>query len=468
MISLYTYITEGAYNLAWSEKSFKDDESYNTPKDAEEYINHINGQFHNLKDLKNFQEFLSLVAGVWQDSFGMTKELIPLRFTSDAYKKDNKLPSFKLARAYWEVEEVTKPLDIKPKGSSDRKINIDGVSIEEGNGMGGGLKGYKFEDEMVEALIQYFVAGLSIEEPNDWKISPDAKKALMKINNNADLRDILVKAQDYYAGLPGKNEDYVKLLKDQIYKTGESKNKRGIRNIIPSRNEEDVQRDPNKDINKEIRDQSGEIISDININISGNQSIHLSIKRSKAQLSGIAVQDKETGKYMENILKIAEQRNSPDYDYLSHQGGIAKDLEEFNGFRMSLGIDPKSVYDGWKNRKPKDQLDLSFLEDKVEGMEEKIGEMVQNILGGNYWYVSPDTCVWVPPHSLHIKYIPDRSYITAGANGKKGTGVVIKGKIEGDISADLTIRSTGSGYPYRMFTIVDVQDLLSKVGEEKK
>lgn len=475
MKSLYEYIIEstsgGAYNIAWTKNTeFKNDGGYNTPKDAEAYVTHIKDIFSWASENEMFMKVLNLVARMWDESYGFTKEMIPFRWSKTTEAKSNNKVNIKLARAYWGLLEGRLPKDIKivPGRGKDHKIVCGTVTIEEGNGMGGGLAGYKFEDVMVDALIRYFVANLTLDgldEKGKTKLEPDAWEALKKIHTNEDLRNQLQACLKKYQEKMTKNEDYIKFLQKQIYKTGESRNKRGISNVVPQKDVEGIQRDPDDNINQEIREKSGSIISDINISNDTSDPIHLSIKRAKAQLSGIAVQNEETGKYMSNVLKVAEADNSPAYEDIKDRVS-ENDLKRFNEFWTNIGVDPKSVYSGWQLREPKVQQQLVVLNEGAE-LEKRVGEMIHNILGGNYWYVSPEKCVWVPADSLGITYKPTRAYITSGADGKKGTGIVITGKISGALDAQLTVRSTGSGYPYRMFTIVDVQDLLTQVGKKE-
>lgn len=464
MRNLYEYITEAlsktSYNIAWTPNTeFKNDTKYKTIKDAKDYVNHITSIFSWASGDKKFMPVLNQVAGIWGESFGFTKGMIPFRWSLAAEDKSNKKVNIKLARPY---------SPIMGKGEKDNKIDCDSVTIEKGNGMGGGLEGYRFEDVMVDALIRYFFAGLTLEgldEMGDTKLEPDAKAALEKIHANEDLRSQLQDCLEKYPKKMTKKKDFIEFLKQQIYKTGESRNKRGISNVIPQDKVEDTQQDPDKNINQEIREESGSIISDINIKNGTSDPIHLSIKRSKAQLSGIAVQNKETGEYMSNVLKVAEGENPPTYKDMKDKDESG-DLEKFDKFWRNIGIDPESVYSGWQLRKPKVRQDLKVLDEGAE-LEKRVGEMIHNILGGNYWYVSPEKCVWVPAGSLGITYTPESAYITGGTDGNKGTGIVITGKIKGALDAQLTVRSTGSGYPYRMFTIVDVQDLLAQVGKKE-
>lgn len=441
MISLFEYLQNSilleGYDRVWDATTkFKE---FEVPKDISEdkYIEQVCNLAQIDRHDKKYSKFVELIRAaykVWSTDFQLAKPNIPFRF--DTTKPKN----IKLARCYD---------DYKLLGGSAKKSKYADVSVEIGNGLGGGQNGYKFEKDVVSALCAYMVNGCSTEGLN----LPQPQMDMLKHVGDSELKDLLSEAYKYYISMGGEsNKDVnpdtlVSTMAKVIYQTGESANKRGIDNILVDSDGEAA------------REESGKIISDINLHTSDTNVLYISVKDSQAQLSGVIVSPsrskifQESTKWMEAILDQNVAYNEIDEQYSKHK-------EAFENFWKMLGVEPESIYESWQASKS-DKSNIPPLRLMTSGYNAtECGNVIQNIIGGNYWYVSPKKCLFIPYQSRGWKFIPTKAHMTP-------KGVCVDGELAG-VPMKVWVRSSSakSTVPNRMFPVVNVDELFKTIGKD--
>lgn len=405
--------------------------------------------------LKKYNTFIQFVEGAWEAwiyEWGGTKDKIPFRFNG------SKRP--KIARAY-DQYRVQKgwPVSITSK-------RYGYITIKVGNGLGSGQKGLKLEDDIYNGLCQYMANDCSLAGLN---VSKPVLNALIYINDS-ELKNILKEvSKNLHEEYPNlSDQKFADAIKNYINKTGASNTKRHILDIIPTSDDiydgdEDV--DPQKvkqtySHRKSILNTSGNKISDITItDPSTKNQTYLSIKDSTAQLSGVIVSPSKNGiNWMDNYLDDIEDNESG---------------QKFKQFWSMLGLIPdgeKLVKGGYSVKQAFKLINSNKDTNNNENIKlavsnkpsKKLGDMIQRLIGGNYWYISPKKCIYISDEPQNWSFKADDAYVTSS-----GRTINIKGSIN-NIPASIIIRTSDATrkYPNRMFPKLDVEKLLNIKGEE--
>lgn len=472
MRSLYEYLLEHVilessypYNYILSvNKDFKNTE-INDNISEEEYIKILNDIGFNGDEFNNIAK---IAYRIWKDKFNLTKNNVPFRFPKDIYKGTSDEKNIKLARCYKELNVLSQNKIISDLTIHDK----DGlkIHIKIGNGLGKGQNGYKFEDEILSALCTYVVNGCSLE---NLSYSGDVNSVLNNIDNSELKNYLLAGYQNFTKNSTINltnisNDELIKIFKSFLFKTGESNNKRNIDNIIP------IKDDSNISSIEEIRQNSGKIISDITLKLGdikneldiNDNYVYISLKKSKAQLSGVIVSPSKRGifsedsKWMDQVLFANNGKEK--YKTLDDLKKYKEQaVNAFINFWETLQVNPESLYEKFINNINELQ-EIELLKNIDD--DKNIGEIIQNLIGGNYWYVSPEHCLYIPYQNKDWTFKANRCYIT-----KSKRTIFIEGKLNKTIDMKLTVRdSSGGNYaPNRLFPVVeDISKLYNNIGEE--
>lgn len=443
MKPLIYYITEaaggGPYNYTLSnpmDKNALDHKS--TPDDAyasiteKDYIDLVCSVIG--KDAENNKELRDFISGafnIWVDEFGKAKQFVPFRF--------NKSNVVKLCRLYLKYKE-----DNVNKNASD-SFKIGKVRMDMGNGLGRGQGGYKFEDDMLSALCQYVLNGCVLDEK--IKTTPLSKQALAHVDKS-ELKEKLLKI-DWKTTVNASDiadaatpDQAVQLLADYISKTGAKDTRRHIANIVEL---------PDVDLpidDKQIQnlEDTGSTISDITFKTTEGE-VYISLKNGAAQLSGVTISPlskNSDNKWLEAVL---------DGKFNDTQNNI------FNSYFSMLGLDPNQI----KERFSKIDIKADETGDNKLSIKnydpQTLGAVIQKLIGGNYWYVTPSHCFFVPAKEQNWKF-------EAEAASHTNRQIKIIGNIDG-IRTDIVVRTSSykTKYPNRMFPVVNLDKLVAHKAE---
>lgn len=404
--------------------------------------------------LRKYNTFIQFVEGAWEAwiyEWEGTKDKIPFRFNG------SKRP--KIARAY-DQYRVQKGW---PASIASKRYGY--ITIKVGNGLGSGQKGLKLEDDIYNGLCQYMANDCSLAGLN---VSKPVMNALIYINDS-ELKNILKEVSkdlhEEYANL--SDQRFAEAIKNYINKTGASNTKRNVFDIIPTSDDiydgdEDV--NPQKvkqtyDRRKNILNNSGNQISDITIvNPKTNEPTYLSIKDSSAQLSGVIISPSRKGvNWMDNYLDdIEDDESSQKFKQFWTMMGLVPDGDK----KIKGGY---SVKQAFKMINPNATRKDDNIELAVSNKPSKmLGDLIQRLIGGNYWYISPKKCIYISNEPQNWTFKADEAYVTA-----TGRTINIKGTVN-NIPASIIIRTSDvtRKYPNRMFPKLDVEKLLNIKGEE--
>lgn len=413
---------------------------------------------------RTYRTFVEFVEGAWQvwiSEWGGQKDKIPFRF--------NGSKRVKLARIYSDYRiSMGWPMSQKVK-------RIGYVTVEVGNGLGMGQGGMRFENDVFNGLCQYLAAGCD----NTRLRLAKAVESTIALIHNSPMRDDLEAASKEYCQIIGSTKDEqetAEKIKAIIEKTGTSNVRRHISNVLGTDTRE-IDQKAAYEGRKAALGESGNKISDITIHVPAHDNVpshdlYLSVKDQAAQLSGVVISPSKNGvNWMDEVLDM-----SPEDEDVSTPG-----TQEFNRFWSTMGIDPMEVRRGFrilaKNGAFKNESGLpagQWVDTATElpsgevalpvqnKNPEKIGEVLQWLIGGGYWYVSPKKLMYIPDDPRPWKFEAEKATIT-----KTGRCVNIVGRV-GSERVVLVIRTSDSNrkYPNRMFPKVNVEKLLALKGEE--
>ena len=399
---------------------------------------------------KTYRTFVEFVEGAWQvwiSDWDGAKERIPFRF--------NNSRKVKIAHAYDDYRVSMG----WPKSLHTKRIGY--ITVIVGDGLGHGQGGLKFERDMLYAICQYMASGCQLSETDVFK--DKAVESTIRRIHESQLRDILLGAAEGLEEDPSIKKLSGKALADalaeRIKQTGGKDTKRHIADVFG----DDTRKLDQKalyDGRKSALNISGKRISDITI-FSPNaekpeeREVYLSIKDTLAQLSGVVVSPSKNGvNWMDEILGLDE-----DADIQNPSG------DEFKKFWSAMGLDPSAVRKAFKESERKRTSAEGPSETFIEfdkSPSDKMGEVIQWLIGGNYWYVSPKKVLYVPDEPKRLRFTIKNAYITAA-----GRCVNIAGDLSG-VPMVLVIRTSDRTrkYPNRMFPKIDVEKLLELKGEE--
>lgn len=237
-----------------------------------------------------------------------------------------------------------------------------------------------------------------------------------------------------------------------ITNTGKESNKRNSNNQLFS--PDFIFSDNNEE---EVLNESGKIISDITIN-DPNGAVYISCKMKESQLSGISVRKvMQTNNNFQDAIKNNKQ-------YLD----VKENLHIFNNFWYNFGIDPEEIYNIYLNREIKEHKTTYTIKSKNYD-KKKIGSFIRKLVGGNYWYLKPNTLSrFVYPNKHKLEFEIQTINISESKETITIIGKLINERKE-NIDCKIIMRTDGNGtFPYRLFPSVNVFDLLDLISDKVK
>lgn len=240
--------------------------------------------------------------------------------------------------------------------------------------------------------------------------------------------------------------------KKYINNTGKESNKRNANNQLFSPNF--IFSDNN---DEEVLIESGKIISDITIN-DPNEPVYISCKMKESQLSGISVRKvMQTNDNFQNAIKNNKQYKD-----------IKENLHIFNNFWNNFGIDPEEIYNIYLKREIQESKITYTIKNKKYD-KKKIGSFIRKLVGGNYWYLKPNTLSrFVYPNKHKLEFEIQIINISDSKETITIVGKLINERKE-NIDCKLIMRTDGNGtFPYGLFPSVNVFDLLDLISDKVK
>lgn len=397
--------------------------------------------------LRNYRTFVEFVQGawhIWVYDWGGQKDKIPFRF--------NGSKSPKIARIYDDYRMTARNW---PKSKESMRIGY--ITVKVGNGLGKGQGGMKFENEIFGGLCQYIANGCQL---SGLKLSKVVYDTIVRIHESGLREPIKEFSKTFNKEIKGlSGQDLVNEVKDWIVQAGKQDVNRHIADVFQGPTSA-LDQDAIYNARKSSLNASGKKISDITIlnpeaKDNEDREIYLSIKDSRAQLSGVVVSPSKNGiNWMDEYLDM-----DPDSRKLDTPAS-----KEFKSFWTTIGLRPGDVVKAFSQVKENMDNDTAQNVDiKVSAQPSKrLGEIIQWLIGGNYWYVSPKKVLYISDEPQNWSFTAERAYIT-----KTGRTVNIIGKLSG-VPMTLVIRTSDikRKYPNRMFPKVDVEQLLELKGEE--
>lgn len=230
----------------------------------------------------------------------------------------------------------------------------------------------------------------------------------------------------------------------------------------------------NKDKVNDILKTSGRIIADITIyKVPGRKppkkskdnpnakidsdDIYISCKMKSSQLSGVSAKNamQANNAFIKGMTPVKGKGGIETYPSFA---SLQKDLKAFIQFWENFGIDAEEIFNHYqaveqgiaKDFHPKNRKDYK---------EAALGMFIRKLVGGNYWYLKPTECKFVPMSSAGLKFNVSDVSISSGART-----INIEGKIDNDLKCNLVLRTDNSDvrFPYRIFPVVNVPALIEK------
>ena len=408
-------------------------------------------------------EFQVFVGGTYEEwkKLGFNPGLIPFRFNP-------KQSVIKLCRAY---EDFATSYTGKQSNKGEWHSKVGSVTVELGNGFGGGVGGYKFEDDVCGAIkkwiCNYFEVTPDMEKEYDARVcaairllgdtkseyndKPVTQVILSIISaamnkSNLTLQDLKEMDADELVNVV---DSVVNKGNESFVMTSKNKTNRPFDTLVPV---DDKNIEDGIDENDTLA-LSGGIISDITIGAKNTQRMYISVKAGKAQLTGSTVSPSSDGRrWMSDVL--GDENIDPKEAEMSGT--------KFNDFFSMLGLDPNEVRSKFiEAKKSNGRVHFENIMNDSKNSK-KLARVIQNLIGGDYLYLSPDKCCYVPAQvNNNLRYNTRRAYIRGG-----GKGVMVFGDING-LEINLELRTDGHGkYPTRLFPIIgDLQDFIDLLSE---
>lgn len=453
MKSLYQYILEMAGDDAYM---------YGANLTATQVLMHFNGQkpIPGIKAVTNGAlmpyELITKLYEIWQQDFHADPAKIPFRFNPRGKVKvcDVYEPYFpewsKVLNRYkdrnWEESERGDYVEIISKGGAKLRLTWGNGSI--GKNMNGnepkGAKAMKHEAS-VGGDIKEILDKLVPFHNQDGKFIP-TRISRSEYESLSNRRPIHILWNLYDAGVFDyalqQMIEHDKSSDEFVKATGATGTHRNDDGEIW---DDEFNIDP-RSMEKVLHD-SGYIIADHQI-VTGpgkDDLANISVKMAKGQLSGPTFpegMDRNTG-FWQAIKKEMSYKDIKDEKYMI----------PFNNLCDTLCISAESLYNVYLSGDGKGRP-LEVLSGREGG---RLGMIFQKLVGGNYWYVKPNCCIFVTDKDAHLKFKVESASISDG-----NRSIYIKGKIS-NIPAEVCLRTSSrrNKYPDRIFPIVNVQQLVS-------
>lgn len=362
---------------------------------------------------KNLDKFVDVIYDWWDAN--KNKDIYPPLRTNGK--------ELKIGRSFAGVVKALDDAGIEYDNNSSR-LAVDKISMSWGNGSPGGRssnsRGLQFEHTVADDL-KGIISELASGVEEVW--TP----------NREYLRCI------YDAGDLDGAVEYIK------------ENPTDIDKVVVMTGSKDVARNKNGAIfddrfnlnisnKRKTLKESGSIIADVQIIVPHQDPVNISVKMKEAQLSAItfhACMNKNLG------FRRAIDTHTQYTDIKDKQFMVA-----FNRVFAMMGLDPEEVYNVYL-----DGLHIDTALDVHDPDNDDLRDFIQILLGGNYWYITPD-----PSHNLFVPWDKDINvYIDRSRKaGISAAGRQIKSPIKvaggsGSPSIKLRCDSASWDYPMRFF-----------------
>ena len=420
------------------------------------------------------KEFINYVYSIWDDIYNNDEKLIPFRFSNTAVK---------LARNYElyisDIEKFCRHIGLGCKIKKNRIIIGDGsksITINFGNGSIFGsksAKGLEYE-EVVRSNIIKFVKIMAFKNRNELSHKDVEETCEGKFKN---LYAIYMRGDlDYVCELYKQNhKKWIEFWKDDV----------NMENLVQTNDEKETGTLPismtgkantrrnnsgqiidpitlaiGSDL-KTVLNDSGNIISDLQISSKSGDPVNISVKLNKAQLSGINVQ-----KALNNDLFLKATKEGLTWQEVKTHPQYSKDIAASKTFFNNLGIKVSSIYKAYLNiaqgNHTNQEIELSKYGDYDQA---QLGRLAQMLLGGNYWYVNPKYSKWISAKDAKFKFNFKRACIAKPRGDSPiGKTINIYGDING-VNCTIVFRTSGNQQelPYRLFIKTDVSRLVDMI-----
>jgi hypothetical protein len=397
-----------------------------------------------IKKTKKFEfelkEFVNFIYGLWEDKFNNEKSLTPFRFSNNAVKLHKCYMCFSQ-----DIKNYCEKIGLVFKDQSGG-FSINGQKITWGEGSlfkNRAEKGLQYEDTVVNEIILF----LNMVCP---LLRGDIKNKSKIKFEDLGLDDSFKRMWDIFT-YDNKKQSFDGILCDMIknpsidlsqhvFKTGTTNVERNKRGQIFNKFNFEI----NKNVN-DVLEESGDIISDVTV-MSSSGPLYISVKMKVAQTSGVQFLNAfgneafQTG--IINHTPFEEVENS-------------SQMTGFKNLCKLFGIDPREVYNCYLNDEFGD-LTMGKYDSEV------IGELIQMIIGGNYWYVNPKYVKFIDEKNKNFKVDISSAKIT-----DSGKSLDFICSING-INSKIRLRTSGERpnwkvqAPYRLFVYTDIMKLYSK------
>ena len=206
----------------------------------------------------------------------------------------------------------------------------------------------------------------------------------------------------------------------------------------------------NTDDITQVLKESGNIISDLTIDVGDGNPVFVSVKMKESQLTGISV------KVLANEMV---------YDYITNKQSnkLGKEFDDIRSFIECFGISFDDLMNKYKELENTGKCDTNLkLLNKYD--KRSLGICVQKMIGGNYWYAKPKYAKFVGYNDAGFEFDVEKAYLAQNPS----KSLYIKGYIN-NIPCRFVLRTDGKvlfgNLPYRLFIETDVKELINKLEE---
>lgn len=206
----------------------------------------------------------------------------------------------------------------------------------------------------------------------------------------------------------------------------------------------------NTDNITQVLKESGDIISDLTIDVGDGNPVFVSVKMKESQLTGISV------KVLANEMV---------YDYITNKQSnkLGKEFDDIRSFIECFGISFDDLMNKYKELENTGKCDTNLkLLNKYD--KRSLGICVQKMIGGNYWYAKPKYAKFVGYNDAGFEFDVEKAYLAQNPS----KSLYIKGYIN-NIPCRFVLRTDGKvlfgNLPYRLFIETDVKELINKLEE---
>lgn len=328
--------------------------------------------------------------------------------------------------------------------SNRQKYNLK-VTMELHDGFGTRAeKGLGYEVKLKQQIIGFLNAVAAMDDLD--------KRDLKDIINDSDYDDCV---KQMYLG--GAFNELIQLLKadgeninldDIIQLTGGGDTQRNKNNEIINR----VTFEFNSDWDDNMMINSGKIIADISIVHNNISPIYISVKLNESQLTGINIRvvcNKTVYNYTTNPNSTPEDLKSPEFD------NIRNFIEAFGVSFEDLMGKYKKIEMGDDNYDCNLKLNSNY--DPTV-----LGNVVQKMIGGNYWYAKPKGALYVKPNHANFEFKISSAQLSKYPS--KAITIIVS---VNNVACKFVLRTDGKDIfnksPYRLFVVTNVNELIKNI-----